>query len=727
MRHKGTGFRVNLVILGGLLFFSLIFTGLPDTGCISYADQEDVVSRAEKIAEYLVDAEAYLKKGKYGPARRDAENALKLDRGNGAARDILVAIDQAESRKRQEDEKSGRENQAQKAIKKQDKRESDIEKDARKIGDRISKAEKYMESGDYGLARRYAYEAREIDPQNAAAAEIITRADQEEIFGAKEQRKADGDNKALKALSDVEMDDPFHKYDEGKGWGDHVLGIFKKKTYHLGDVFEGKQYTIDECVELALKRSQRMVMAHRQTKLAEMRVWEARRKLLPSVTFKYEMSSGKINADNLNRHYFGKKQLAELNQTLFDGMGTWYEIRQSQTNKEIVDLENEKIENEIIVDTKKAYYNLDKAIKALAIQDWLKEKVNYLYDIAEKSHQQELVPRSEYLKIKSYNMEAEFRYTSSEEDLSLAEMILFQAMNMEPDQEISIKPVEKPGEPISIGLENCYTLALANEPDYKIKEMTIEYYDLERKMMKAKGWPKMDFQGSFGRMVERYSPMNSPADIAAANPSNPIRADRGYEPEWFAGVKTSLPFWGSTVEHNYVSEHWAPTISSFRGSESDTNYFSVNVLDNLAYFSNLEEARVGFERAKYEYLKARKDLLLKVKEQYFKYRKSVLQMGVANSKYDHQKMYMDILEERRRYGEVEGSKIIEEYDKLSEHEYGIVQTDAEYYISLAELNKEIGIPEYFKPEYENREYNEWTSSKGDNAGDETDTGKVQAK
>ena len=182
MRDKGTCFRVYLVIFGCLLVFSAIFAGLPDTGCISYADQEDVVYRAEKIAESLVNAEAYLKKGKYGPARRCAENALKIDRENSAARNILAEIDQAESVQRQQDEKADRERQAQKAVKSQDKKMAEIEKDARKIGDRISKAEKYMEEGDYGLARRYAYEAREIDPYNASAAEIITRIDQEEIF-----------------------------------------------------------------------------------------------------------------------------------------------------------------------------------------------------------------------------------------------------------------------------------------------------------------------------------------------------------------------------------------------------------------------------------------------------------------------------------------------------------------------------------------------------------------
>ncbi|MFH1553084.1 MAG: TolC family protein, partial [Candidatus Omnitrophota bacterium] len=320
--------------------------------------------------------------------------------------------------------------------------------------------------------------------------------------------------------------------------------------------------------------------------------------------------------------------------------------------------------------------------------------------------------RVEYLKVKGQNMQADFQYISSEEDVDLAEMILFQAMNMEPDQHIEIKPVAKPANPPSIGLENCYRLAVANRPDFKIKAKTIEYYDFDRKMMKAKGWPKIDFTGSFGQMIERFEPMFLPGDwltpqAGGRGTGGVARAIGGWNPEWYAGVQTSLPLWGNTLEYNYVREKWAPTVSAFRGSESATSYLNFKLLDDLAYFSNLQEARAGFESAKYEYLKAENDLMVEVKERYFRYRKALLQMDVAQAQVEHQKMFVDVLEERLRYAEMEVSKVIEEQEKLAEHEYGLVQGDANYFISLTELNGTIGIPDYFKPAYENQEYDEW--------------------
>ncbi len=170
---------------------------------------------------------------------------------------------------------------------------------------------------------------------------------------------------------------------------------------------------------------------------------------------------------------------------------------------------------------------------------------------------------------------------------------------------------------------------------------------------------------------------------------------RGLEPEWYAGIKGSIPLWGNTVEYNYVREKWAPTVSSFRGTESATSYFTFKLLDDLAYFTNLQESRVGYERAKYEYLKAKKDLTVEVKELYFQYRKSILQIDVAEAQVQHQHMFVNVLEERRRFGEMENSKLIEEYIKLTENRYGLVQGYSDYFISVAGLNKAIGIPDYY--------------------------------
>ncbi|MBD3296274.1 MAG: hypothetical protein GF392_02785, partial [Candidatus Omnitrophica bacterium] len=434
---------------------------------------------------------------------------------------------------------------------------------------------------------------------------------------------------------------------------------------------------------------------------------------LPSMSFQREISTGKVSANSYIRHYKGEKWSFESKWTAFDGFGSWNMLQQAQANLKTVKLEEKKVRGDIIEETKRAYYNLDKAYKNLEMQLENRERVEQFYQITSKAYESELVPHVDYLNVKGLNLQTGFQYISAEEDVELAELVLFQALNLDPDDEISIEPVERPQELISVGLENCYRLALSNNPDYQTKINALQYYELERKIMRAKGYPKIDLHWSAGKMVEKFEPMFLPADYTSPdNAGSPARADRGFEPEWFFGVKSSLPLWGNTLEHNYVREQWAPTVSAFRGTQTATNYFTVNVLDDLAYFSNLQEARAGFERAKYEQQKARQDLIVQVKEIYFKYRKALLNIEVAEAKLDHQEKYVSVLAERHRFGEMNMPTLIEEYEKLIEFEFALLSAYTDYYISIVQLNAVTGISDHFKPSYEKKGYKEYMADRG---------------
>jgi len=699
-----------------ILTLLILIAFIPAAGYQAYAADVPGSSSAE-VTEYLGRAAEELAKSRFSRARDYAIKALEADADSTAARDMLGDIDRAEAlyrggkraaRPAVSPAQDRRDRQAAEAAKQYAEDIKMSRRDARKVREYTDKAREYMRKGDYPNARKYAYKAREVDPTDGDVAALITDLNTEEMFGSRMDEAAERARKIQQNLEESDRGDPFYKYSEGKGWIDRVKGLFEKKTYDLGDVVEdGRMYTMEECVRLALARSQRMKVAEEQLKLAHMRIWESRRELFPEVSGKYELSSGKIAANSLHRHYRGSKYQVEMKQTLFDGMGTWYKLMQTQTNLDVVRLEKEKIVNELTEETKKAYISLDKAIKGLKIQKKLKGKCAKYFNIVKKAVQDALVPKVEFLKIKGQKLQADFQYISSKEDVSLAELILFQAMNMEPDHRIDIVPLPHPGKPLTIGLDNCYSLALANRPDFRIKKKTIEYYQFERKMMKAKGWPKITFQGSFGAAIENYEPLNVADDLDSDDAGAPNRKGRVMESEWFAGIKGSIPVWGNTVEYNYVREKWAPTVSAFRGSETATSYFTVKFLDDLEYFSNLQDARGGFENSKYEYLKAKKDLLIEVKEGYFRYRKAILQMNVTRTKLAHQKMSMAIVEERVRYGEAEMSKVLEESEKLAMDEYGLVQGHSSYYTSLAELNKIIGVPDYFHSEHERSGYEEW--------------------
>jgi len=686
---------------------------------------------AERIAKYLEKANDSIQKEKYHQARSYVKKALKEDANNYQAIEMLTDIDKAidgrKSRRAQLKEEEEVRKKAEAWASEQIKKETARKKQSKRIQGYIEKSLRYLDEEKYVQARRYAYMAWKEIPHDKEVSKLIGDIYREEMYSTRRKEEAIRAEKIAGSLEKLsKKEDPLQKYDEGKTWTERISGIFKKKTYELNNIHEDRIYTIDECVDIAKRNSQRIVVADKQVKLAEMRVWENRRALFPTVAAKVERSFGKISTSNTrNRHYQGEKYYVNIKQNLFDGMGSWFAVRQSQANLKVIKLEQKRIENEIIEETKKSYYSLDKAQKGLEIHKLYKEKVNSLYEIMDKAYLQELVPRVEYLKVKGQNAQANFQYVSSNEDVDMAEMILFQAMNMDPEERIEIEEVETPEELLSIGLDNCYMLAMANRPDLMIKEKTIEFYELERKMKKAKSWPKIDYEGRVGMAIENYQPLDEAGDLLG----DPNRKGRDFHPEWYAGIRGSIPIWGNTVEYNYVKETWAPTVSAFRGSESATSYFTVNLLDDLAYFTNLLEAKAGFERAKYEYLKAKKDASIEVKEVYFRYKKSALQIEVSRAQIEHQRMFVDVLEERRRYGEMDMGKLVEEYTKLAENEYGLLQGYADYYMSIASLNKAIGITDHFRIREENRHYRAWEAAlaKEETAKEKTRKKKVRIK
>ncbi|MBD3426600.1 MAG: hypothetical protein GF409_05160, partial [Candidatus Omnitrophica bacterium] len=674
-------------------------------------EEQEKQRKKNKIAEYLEQARERLQDNKFKDAINYVRDALAIEE-TAEAQTLLSEIDQTriEYEKQQEllEQQAELQKQAELAEKQRKEEEAQRKREEAKIQKYLDIAKKSFEREDYGSARRYAYMAHDVNPNSTEVADMITRIDKAEMFGDWEERREDMKKAAQKAVQRVEeKGDPFHIYDEEKTWYQYVAELFEKKTEEMTRVEEGKKYSIDECVQIALNRSQRKIVYDKQVKLAEMRVWEARRDLFPNVTVKTELGSGKVQGDGMLRHYKAQKYQIEVKHTAFDGFGSWFKLRQQQANLVTTKLERQKITNEIIFDTKRAYYSLDKALKNLKLQEAHKTRVNNFYSIMEQAYQEELVSHMDYLNVKGLNLQTNFSYISAGEDVDLAELVLFQAMNLEPEQHIKIKAVPKPTELLSIGLENCYTLAFANNPEYRVKVNAIKYFDFQRKMMKAEGWPKIDFHGSFGAAYELYEPMNHPNDLKSQIAGQPRRKDRSWEPEWFAGAKGTIPVWGSTFEYNYVREMWAPTVSQFRGSQTATSYFTFKFLDDLAYFSNIEEARAGFERAKYEQLKAEKDLIVQVKEAYFGYRKALLQMELAEAKYEHQKMYVDVLVERFRFGEFDMPRLIEEYEKFTEMEYGMLSSYSDYYTALLSVNKAIGIPSFFRDEHEDIDYMQW--------------------
>ncbi len=453
--------------------------------------------------------------------------------------------------------------------------------------------------------------------------------------------------------------------------------------------------TLDECIDIAINNNLPLKTAKKNVKVAEWRLFETRRNLLPKVTVDIQEYGGKI----YGRHFVGKKRSVELNQTFFHGGEFFYTMKQAETNLKVSSREYSRIKNELLLQVKKGYYTLVKAKKNMEYQDELSRNVSRIHDMVSKQFEAGIASNLEFLNVSSQAYQIKFQLTSARGDEEVASLILKQAMNIDARESIDIEPPPE-FKKVDVEFEKILADALVYRPEMQISTLMVAYYNYGLKVAKSKSWPKIDGMASFGMAKEEFISKD-----ASYDPVTGADSDQKMEQQWYAGVKCSLPVWGSTMEYTYTKEVWVPVVSSLRGTETITNDWKFNFLDNLAQFSEKATAEVDLERAKQELIKTKQDVELEVKEGCFSYEKALLQLDTAASKVKYQESDLEVTKFRREMDEVADSNVIDSMIKLAQEKFGYVQALSDCNVAVASISKAVGVPNYFNGVVEKNDKN----------------------
>lgn len=481
--------------------------------------------------------------------------------------------------------------------------------------------------------------------------------------------------------------------------GHSIIGATDSAPASEGDSVEGKFektepiniLTLDECIEIAIKNHLPLKTAKKSLKLAEFRLFEARRNLLPKVGVKMEEHTGQI----YGRRFYGKSTAVDLQQTVFHGGEFMYTMMQAQTNVKIVNKEYARIKNDLIAQVKKGYHNLAKAKESFKLQQKLLREVSRISDMVIRQFESGVTANLELLNVNSQMNQVRFQHASAIGDVDVAELILKQAMNIDARERIGI--AEAPDfKRVSVDFEKILRDALVHRPEMQINSMMVQYYIYEQKVARSKSWPKIDFIGSFGMAKEEYIAKDAGPDPA----SGATDIDQKMEQQWYAGVKCSIPLWGSTGEYSYTKEVWTPVVSAYRGTSTITNSYRFNFLDNLAQFSEKYSSDVDLDRARQELIKTKQDVTLEVKEACFNYEKALLQLDTAINKVKYQEGDLELTKFRRQMDEAPDSSVVDSMIKLAQEKFGYAQALSDCNIALALISKAAGIPNYFNEEAE---------------------------
>lgn len=454
-------------------------------------------------------------------------------------------------------------------------------------------------------------------------------------------------------------------------------------------------YSLNDCIAIAISNSIPMQIAEKSVKLADWRVLEARRNMGPTVTIAFEPYTGKVN----ERNYIGRKQYIEGQQPVFRGGELYYALRQAETNREITKIDRNKVRNELVLQVKKAYYILAKAKENLNLQRELSSDVGRIYQMVSDQFDAAVTSKLEYMNVGQQSNQIKYQLASADGDVEVAALILKQAMNIDPACNIDIQ-TNLAFNRIAVDYNLALTAAFNNRPEIISNTLMVQYYLYGTRIATAKSLPKVDLMGNWGLAHENYSPVDNAwgntgfngGGTGAGNPEFKL------EEQWYAGIKTSVPIWGSTMEYSYTREQWVPVISAFQGTEAATNSWKLKVLDNLAQFSEKQLSIIDFDRARQELVKIQQDVTLEVKEQCFNYEKALIQLDTASSKVAYQASDLEFTKMKRGLDEATDSNVVDSMIKYSQERFGYVQSLSDCHIAIASINKAIGIEDYYKDE-----------------------------
>ncbi|MDD3906107.1 MAG: TolC family protein [Candidatus Omnitrophica bacterium] len=448
----------------------------------------------------------------------------------------------------------------------------------------------------------------------------------------------------------------------------------------------GGIYNLQECIDIAVNNHLPLQIAKKSVRLAEMRLFEARRNLLPSASIDYQEYHGRISG----QAYVGRKQILEGQQPIFRGGELFYTMKQSEVNLAITKNDYGRIRNDLVLQIKKAYYTLAKAKGNMRMQEDLAKEVERILGMVTRQAEAGIISKIEVLNVSSQASQAKYQLASAEGDLSIARLILKQAMNVDPKEEVDVKEIAE-FKKVEVDYEKALSIATVNRPEMKINSMMIEYYNYGKGIAKAKFWPKVDLLGSWGLAKEEIAP----DDVDTSNAND---ADQKLGQQWYAGLKVGVPLWGSSGEWSLTKEQWVPVVSTYHGTSATTMDMKLKILDKLDSYSEKQLSEIDFDKARQEFNKIRQDVTLEVSEGCFNYQKAVIQADTAANKVKYQSSDLELVKLKRALDEAQDSNVIESMIRLAQEKFGYLQALADCHITIAGINKAIGVEDYYKDE-----------------------------
>lgn len=420
-------------------------------------------------------------------------------------------------------------------------------------------------------------------------------------------------------------------------------------------------------VDLAIKNNEPTKVAQEEIELAQLKVTEAQRNLFPA--FKIQAYSTQGQTQEID--YEEKESKFQIDQPLYYSGRLQDTLKQAWVNLKITEKNYDRLKFDVRHKTETAYYTLVASqMHLLQKQVIMKEAEEILQKIENLAKVGMIIPL-EVNSTKSWFEQIKFQIKSIEHEVSMAELAFKQVLNLKDIPQATAQSLE--AKIVDFDLDTCLAIAYKNRPEKYLSELLVKFNAYGKKIEMDKNQFTVDLVTSYGYYQGHYK-------------TEPWRDSEN----WYAGIKASKPFGGSTTNTSYTTEKSQPRFGQTSPTESSTLSGEFNLLDNLKVHSDIKKSKIDLRRSLSDLEESYKTIHFEVQDAFLKYKKATLQLNAAESEMKFRRSEIEVIKIRASVGETSYSNTIESLYTYSEAQTRYIQALANYYLSLATFQKACG-------------------------------------
>jgi outer membrane protein TolC len=431
----------------------------------------------------------------------------------------------------------------------------------------------------------------------------------------------------------------------------------------------------EKWVEIGLANYKPLHIAYEQIELAQIKVREARRQLLPVTVFKATQTKGDTAVRDVG--FTEKSYGLQLEQPITYGGELRLKLEQTLVNMDIAEKEYQRIKSDYVLEVKRAYYNLLLYVMNAGIYEGIFKEANEILELAKKQYAAKLITQLEFLNVQSLYSQLKYQLVAAQKDRALAELTFKQTLNIDLISPVEIEPWLR-FEKLDIDLLRCKDTALKNRPEMAINEMIMKFNELGKKIADSKEKLKVSLSGFLGRSGSAYE-----------NETLNLKSD------WFVGLKLTKPFGGNTLTTTVTREVTTPRLSLSQektGTLSQSAEFSL--LDGLSRMTDKKSASVEYLRSINELWEIKDTVNAEVTGAFNEYQKALYQIENIKERIEFQQKRVEVTEARWKFNEASLSDILEAKMALASEKAFYHNLVANYYVALSTLTKACGLYKY---------------------------------